>query len=196
MLNYYNRNAKQLFDKYQKFNPDELHAYWLKHLPRSPGLALDIGAGSGRDSSWLAKKGWKVIAVEPAPDLMELGKKFTSAQLVSWIDDCLPELDKLKKYRQKFSLILVSGVFMHLSQPQRIDSLETITCLMAESSVLVITLRHGPDSEGRKFYQVPADEIVQFAEKKSLHVEVSNTLPDKLKRNSVTWQTVIVKQDF
>jgi len=76
-LNYYNRNAKQLFDKYQKLNPDELHAYWLKHLPRSPGLALDIG--------------------------------------------------------------------------------------------------HGLDSEGIKFYQVPAGEIVQFAEKKSLHVEVSYT---------------------
>lgn len=195
MLNYYNQNAKQLFDKYQSLDPDELHAGWQKHLPRTPGAALDIGAGSGRDASWLAKKGWEVIAVEPARDLMELGKKHTAAQSVSWIDDYLPELEKLKECRQKFSLILVSGIFMHLSQQERIDSLETITRLMSKSSVLVITLRYGPDSEGRKFYQVSIDEIIQFADKKSLHVEISNTMPDKLKRNGVKWQTVIVKQD-
>eukprot|EP00362_Geleiidae_sp_MMETSP1317_P000446 CAMPEP_0201284792 /NCGR_PEP_ID=MMETSP1317-20130820/84925_1 /ASSEMBLY_ACC=CAM_ASM_000770 /TAXON_ID=187299 /ORGANISM="Undescribed Undescribed, Strain Undescribed" /LENGTH=81 /DNA_ID=CAMNT_0047606357 /DNA_START=291 /DNA_END=533 /DNA_ORIENTATION=- len=81
MSNYYNRNAKLLFDKYQSLAPDKLHANWLKHLPPKPGLALDIGGGSGRDASWLAQKGWEVIAVEPAAALMELGKKSTEAHL-------------------------------------------------------------------------------------------------------------------
>ena len=83
---------------------------------------------------------------------------------------------------------------MHLSHQQRVDSLETLVDLMAENSVLVVTLRQGPDSEGRKFYQVPANEIVQFAEKKSLQVEVSNTLSDELKRDGVTWQTIIIEK--
>lgn len=192
MSKYYNRNAKLLFDKYQSLNPDKVHASWLKYLPPKPGLALDVGGGSGRDAVWLAKKGWEVIAVEPAAALMELGKKATEGQSVTWIDDCLPGLAKLQEYRQKFSLILVSGVLMHMPLQQRVDSMETLAGFIAEDSVLVVTLRQGPDSEGREFYKVSADEIVQFSEKRTLQVEVSNTLADELKRDGVTWQTVIV----
>ena len=193
MSNYYHRNANILFDKYQSLHSDGLHANWLTHLPLKPGLALDVGAGSGRDAAWLAQKGWKVIAVEPALALMELGKQATASPLVTWVDDCLPELSHLQKDRQKFSLILVSGVLMHLSPQERNSSLETLIGFMAEESVIIVTIRQGPDSEGRKFYPVSADEIVTFAGQKSLFVEVGNSVPDKLGRDGVVWQTIVVK---
>lgn len=191
--NYYDRNAKHLFDKYQSLDPDKVHASWLKCLPPQPNLALDVGGGSGRDAVWLAKMGWDVISVEPAKALFELGKKATGDYSVRWIDDCLPKLAKLREFKQKFSLILVSGVFMHLPQQQRLESLETLSSLMVKNSVLVVTLRQGPDSDGREFFQVPAEEVVQFAIEKSLHVEVKSALADELKRAGVTWQAVIVK---
>ncbi|MFO7606879.1 MAG: methyltransferase domain-containing protein [Desulfurivibrionaceae bacterium] len=194
MLNYYNQNAKQLFDKYQSVDPDKVHASWLGHLPQKPGLALDVGGGSGRDAIWLAKRGWEVIVVEPAAALLELGQKSTEAYPVIWINDCLPTLAKFQMYQQTFSLILVSGVLMHLPYQQRLDSMETLAGLMAKDSVLVVSLRQGPDSEGRAFYQVPAEEIVQFAENKSLQAEVTNTLEDVLKRDGVTWQTIIIEK--
>jgi len=194
MSNYYNHNAKNLFEKYQGLNPDKVHASWLKHLLPKPGLALDVGGGSGRDAAWLAQKGWEVIAAEPANALLKLGQKMTEGSTVRWIDDCLPGLAKLQQYRQQFSLILVSGVLMHLPHQQRVDSLETLIGMMAEGSVMVVTLRHGPNSEGREFYQVHANEIVQFAKKKSLQVTVSNTLSDELKRDGVTWQTIVIEK--
>ncbi|MFD1958220.1 hypothetical protein ACFSHP_01985 [Novosphingobium panipatense] len=38
-------------------------------------LALDIGAGSGRDAAWLVAKGYEVVAVEPSAGMRfeELG---------------------------------------------------------------------------------------------------------------------------
>ena len=193
MLNYYNRNAKLLFDKYQSLDPGKVHASWLKYLPSKPGLALDVGGGSGRDAVWLSQRGWEVIVVEPATALFELGQKATESDSVTWINDSLPTLAKLQRYRHNFSLILVSGVLMHLSHQQRIDSMETFTGLMADNSLLIVTLRQGPDTERRGLYHVSADEIVQFAEKRSLQVEVSDTLADELKRDGVTWQTITVK---
>lgn len=193
MLNYYNRNAKALFEKYKSVDPNKVHASWLEHLPPKPGLALDVGSGSGRDAFWLAQKGWEVIAVEPAEALMELGEELTSTCSVTWINDCLPNLAKLEEYQQKFSLILVSGVLMHLSPQQRLESLESLTGLMAKDSVLVVTLRMGPDSEGRDFHQVSAEEVVQFAKEKSLSVDVKSALVDELKRPGVSWHAVIVK---
>jgi len=194
MLNYYNSNAKALFEKYQSVDPDRVHANWLEHMPSNPGLALDVGSGSGRDALWLAQKGWDVIAVEPAEALLELGRELTSTSSVEWINDCLPNLAKLQEYQQKFSLILVSGVLMHFPFQQRLESLETLAGLMAtKDSVLVVTLRHGADSDGRKFHQVSAEEIVQFAREKSLYAEVKSALVDELHRPGVTWQSVIVK---
>jgi 2-polyprenyl-3-methyl-5-hydroxy-6-metoxy-1,4-benzoquinol methylase len=192
MSNYYNRNAKLLFEKYQSLNPASLHAHWLKHVPLKPGLALDVGAGSGRDATWLAQKGWEVIAVEPAQALRALGKKATEAHVVKWVDDCLPELTNIQTYRQQFSLILVSGILMHLSQEQRDASMQTLANFMAEKSVLVVTLRQGPDSEGRNFNQVSADEMIQFAKKRSFQVEAGDAMPDKLGRDSVVWQTIVL----
>ena len=193
MSNYYNRNAKLLFDKYWSLDPVRLHANWLKHLPHKPGLALDVGGGSGRDARWLAGMGWEVLVVEPAKALLELGKKATGSPLITWIDDCLPGLRNIQASRQKFSLILVSGVLMHLSPHQRDASLETLLGYMSEDSVMVVTLRQGPDTEGRNFYPVSADEIVEFARDKALSVEMCIPLPDKLGRDNLVWHTIVIK---
>lgn len=196
MPNYYNRNAKQLFEKYQGLDPEKVHASWIKYLPVKPGFALDVGGGSGRDAAWLAKKGWDVVVIEPATILFELGKNATKTFAVTWLNDSLPALLKLQPYRYKFSLILVNAVLMHLPQQQRAESMETLVRLMAEDSVLVVTLRQGPDTEGRELDHVPTQEIVKFAESKSMQAEVSDVLSDELKRDGVTWQTIIVSNRF
>jgi len=193
MSDYYNRNAQQLFEKYQSLDPNKVHASWLEYLPSEAGLALDVGAGSGRDAIWLAEMGWKVIAVEPAKSLRELGQNASKAYSVTWSYDCLPNLTKLIDYKHKFSLILVSGVLMHLPYEKRITSLETLINLMATDAVLIVTLRQGPDIEDRELYTVTADEIEQFAKEKSIEVKARKTLADELKREGVTWHTIIVK---
>jgi len=192
MSNYYNHNAKHLFDKYQSVSTEKVHASWLGHLPSSPKLALDVGGGSGRDAKWLAEKGWSVVVVEPSAELFELGQRFTQGSRVTWIDDRLPTLSKLDGYRNKFSLILVSGVLMHLSFNERQVSLQRLVELMAEEAVLIVNLRHGPDPEKRSFHQVEGKEIVDLVEKQGMHTEVYDSLSDELGRTEVTWQTVIV----
>ena len=42
--------------------PDETLVELAADLP--PGRALDVGAGEGRNSLWLARKGWSVTAID------------------------------------------------------------------------------------------------------------------------------------
>lgn len=192
ILDFYNSNAETLFNKYQRLDPEKVHGSWLCHLPVKPGLALDVGGGSGRDAVWLSQKGWNVTVVEPAAALRKLGEKSSARHSITWVDDKLPDLNQLKKGRQKFSLILVSGVFMHLPYQQQVDSLDTLVALLGGNGLLIITLRKGPDTEGRDFYTVTAEEIKRLAEQKFLKVEVTDIMEDELKRDNVTWQTVII----
>lgn len=40
--------------------------------PWAPGKALDLGAGEGQNGLWLAKMGWKVVAVDFSPSACKL----------------------------------------------------------------------------------------------------------------------------
>jgi SAM-dependent methyltransferase len=62
----YNKNAKKFFSQYQSLIFDQVHGDWLPQLDGKTGLALDVGAGSGRDAAALTERGWDVVAVEPA----------------------------------------------------------------------------------------------------------------------------------
>jgi hypothetical protein len=69
MTKYYSQHAERLFSECRRIDPEEIHSGWVKSLPSTPGLACDIGAGSGRDADLLAKKGWNAIPVENFPKL-------------------------------------------------------------------------------------------------------------------------------
>lgn len=194
ILNYYNENAKRLFATYKSVDPASLHSVWSEFMPEEPGVALDVGSGSGRDSLWLAEKGWRVIAVEPATELMKLGRAAAGSKNVTWISDSLPALSRLESYQQQFGLIIVGGVLMHLSAEQRAESMETLALLMADPSLLVITLRQGADSEGRHLYHVSSKEVSEYAEKESLQVEAVVVTPDKLGRTGVQWETIVIRK--
>ena len=63
----YDAQAVTLAARYESVSADIVHAALLEFIPRGRDLiALDVGAGSGRDAAWLASLGYEVVAVEPA----------------------------------------------------------------------------------------------------------------------------------
>lgn len=51
----YSQNAQKYFDQYQSLAFEQVHASWLPLIKEKTGLALDVGAGSGRDALALAR---------------------------------------------------------------------------------------------------------------------------------------------
>lgn len=191
--NFYNANASVLFDRYRQLDPAAVHAGWLKHLPGTPGLACDIGAGSGRDANWLAAQGWDVIAVEPASALREMGQQHSHPN-VTWLNDSMPELGRLRIAGHRFNLILISAVWMHLPQSKRERAFRILSELLAPGGILVITLRHGSDEKEnreRDFHPVSTEELNHFAKKRAIAVlDVSRNNQDQLNRAGAKWETI------
>jgi SAM-dependent methyltransferase len=48
--------------------------------PLRPGVALDLAAGEGRNSIWLAGRGWEVTAVDFSAVALEKGRRLAEAQ--------------------------------------------------------------------------------------------------------------------
>ena len=54
----------------------------------TPGVALDVGCGAGRDAVFLASLGWRVLALDILPDALEQGRELAQRYL--------PELDAIE----------------------------------------------------------------------------------------------------
>jgi len=51
----------------------------------TPGIALDLAAGEGRNAIWLAKQGWEVTAVDFSQTALDKGAKVAGDTPVRWI---------------------------------------------------------------------------------------------------------------
>lgn len=190
---YYSKYAASLSEQYNSVPFEQVHKDWLQYVPES-GMALDIGAGSGRDARHLAAKGLTVFAVEPSIGIRERAQQYTVKENVHWLNDSLPKLEKVFNLDIKFDLILLSAVWMHVPPSERERCIRKISSLLKANGKIVISLRHGPCNDERIMYQVSADELATFAKQFGLTFKLLNHQHkhDELGRKEVSWQTVLL----
>ncbi|MCU8060831.1 class I SAM-dependent methyltransferase [Shewanella sp. SM55] len=159
---------------------------------------VDIGCGSrfwagcALFSRKTEGKETQIIAVEPAVVLAKMGQVLTRDLPVRWIEDGLPQLQKVVGLAQQFDLILLSAVWMHLSPSERPLALATLSRLLNSTGLLVISLRHGPSPDARVMHPVSADELLTLAADCQLRLlDLSQDETDKLGRSQVHWQTLV-----
>jgi SAM-dependent methyltransferase len=210
ILQFYNNNAIELAQQYLSKTFDEVHQSWSLLLPsiiKNPNARiLDVGAGSGRDVKYLTelaakthndKNNIKIFAAEPAKELSQLGQKTTQGLNVKWLEDSLPALSNVTKQEISFDLILLSAVWMHIPASDRTRSIRKLANLLKPGGKLVISLRHGQTTEEckqRKMHHVCADELKKIATDVGLFTKLETAKEeDKLGRNHVSWQTVVLQ---
>ena len=195
-ITYYNRNAEQLAEQYDSLDFEQVHGDWFDELP-SAGMALDVGAGSGRDARFLACHGFEVVAVEPADELRERAQQYDVTQTEScnpihWLDDSLPELNRVQKLQTKFDLILLSAVWMHIAPSQRQRAFRKLSSLLKPNGKMVVSLRHGASPDERTMHPVSTDELAVYAQQQGLSYRVLQPTADLQKRPEVEWETVLL----
>lgn len=187
---YYDQNRDRLFDQYSAVSADAIHGIWARKAlrDREPGTACDIGAGSGRDANWLAEIGWEVIAVEPSK--LRLLAEQRSHSRVTWLDDSLPGLKKLRALGHRFDLILLNGIWQHIASKQRGRAFRILCEMLNPSGLLAISLRHGDNETERLergFFSVNSDELIQLANQHAISHRGSYRNQLDLSRKHIRW---------
>jgi len=190
---FYNNNAEDLVSRYESISFETVHQIALPYLPTPPAAVLDIGAGSGRDAAWFAENGYQVTAVEPAERMIELAQA-THQQGINWVCDSLPQLGQLSNYNEFFDVILLSGVWMHIRPEDRSASLAKMHQLNKIGGILILSLRHGLLEQDRPMHLVSFEELSDFAREFGYEIILRDASLDKLNRNEISWETVILKK--
>ncbi|MGG5821606.1 methyltransferase domain-containing protein [Falsiroseomonas sp. HW251] len=189
----YVRGFREFADAYEAFGFEEIHRDAIPFLPRTPGLALDVGSGSGRDAAWLAGKGWEVVAVEPAATLRAEAARLHPEPAIRWLDDRLPALSSVHRLGLGFGLIWLSGVWMHVPPEDRPRAMRKLATLLKPGGRMMLTLRHGPAPEDRPMWPVDAHEVERLGLDHGLALRVATErAEDRQGRPDVRWQTVIL----
>jgi SAM-dependent methyltransferase len=140
----YDAKAGILAARYETVRADAVHGTLLQFIPHGSDLiALDVGAGSGRDAAWLTSLGYDVVAVEPAASMRVEGQRRHPDGRIRWIEDRLPDLTGVNRLGLAFDLIMLSAVWMHVPPPVRARAFRKLVTLLKPGGTMLMSLREG-----------------------------------------------------
>lgn len=185
---YYHSHAAALVKRYEQATFERVNAVLLEWLPPS-GRALDVGAGSGRDASGMARFGLAVTAVEPVRALLDAARRIHSQANVDWHQGELPGLACLDA-GVKYDFILLSAVWMHLAPAQTRATAHRLAGLLAAGGRIAVSLRSPPDTERGMYWHTPEGVARDMAQAGLERVFVDGS-GDSLGRQHVSWTTQV-----
>ncbi len=188
----YSESARALIGQYESVAFEDVHRPVLHLFPPAPARVLDIGAGTGRDAAALSRQGHAVTAVEPTPELRAYGQA-RHPPTIRWIDDMLPQLAKVCALQERFDLILLTAVWMHLDSAQQRRAMQLLATLLSPGGRVSMTLRHGPVPAGRRMFDIRATDVSALAEGCGLRTLHECASPDMLDRPDVSWSFLVLQ---
>jgi SAM-dependent methyltransferase len=190
----YDAKAGILAARYESVPADAVHAALLQFIPRGPDLiALDVGAGSGRDAAWLASLGYDVVAAEPSAGMRIEAQRLHPDSHIRWLEDRLPDLTGVNRLGLEFDLVILSAVWMHVPPPARARAFRKLVTLLKPGGIMLMSLRNGPCDPDRPMWATPPGEVEAFARTHGLAVLRSLSTPDYLDRPDVNWTSMCLR---
>jgi Cyclopropane fatty acid synthase and related methyltransferases len=188
-LNYYNENAKEYFDKTVTVSMSEKYDSFLKRLSKG-SLILDLGCGSGRDSLYFIKNGYKVTAVEGSSELSTLASDYIGqpVQNIDFVD--IKDVDV-------YDGIWACASLLHLEKSVFSEMLLKLREALKSDGVMYISLKIGKDFatyEGDRFFTYYTKEtLYQLLKEANLDIIDEYTTSDGLNRD-IEWINLIVNK--
>jgi SAM-dependent methyltransferase len=186
----YAEEAERLIEPYESLALADVHESVLHLIPQAASRILDVGSGTGRDAGAFAAMGHRVVAVEPTHGLRSRAMALHGSSQIEWLDDSLPDLRLLRARNETFDLVMMTAVWMHLDEPQRRHAMPIVASLVRAEGLLILSLRHGPVPQGRRMFDVSADETLALAQAQDMHLVLHRHMPSIQRANriaGVTW---------
>ena len=112
----------------------------LRHLPKPPGMVLDVGGAAGVYSAWLGTLGYETHLIDPVPRHVEGARKLAAHIKSASVGDAR----KLARADGSFDAVLLFGPLYHLTdRAERLTALgEAYRVLRARGLLYAAAINH------------------------------------------------------
>ena len=137
------------FDNVFGSNPEEILTNFFDKIDKTKPV-LDIGAGQGRNSIFLAEKGFEVDAIDPSIVAVETLSEISQKRNLN-INTYHADFESFTSVRKCYSAIMLFGLIQILSHKQINDLVNKINSLICDKGLIFITA-FGVEDPGFKKY--------------------------------------------
>lgn len=154
-LDFYNLNYDEYFNSTVNGNMNKQYDDFLDGIPKK-GLIMDLGCGSGRDSKYFLKNGYRVVSIDGSKSLAKKASEYLSQEvLVMDFNDVL--------YKNKFDGIWACASLLHIPKDEFIFVMNNLLFSLKRKGKMYISLKEGigESYEGDRFYQYYSDDEIR-----------------------------------
>ena len=194
-IKFYNTNATKFIDRYDNADMSSLHKLLLKYIPKNNNI-LDIGFGSGRDLQFLYDNGYDTWGIDPSAKFVANAKARFSTLQNQFFEASVPFDKKVLGLTKEFDAVISIAMWMHLQHQQYKDVVKSIVSILNGSSTVIISYSEGSRADDERYFEdVDLKYIIQLFNNEGFRLVDTVTNGDSLDRDSLTWITVVFKND-
>ena len=199
-INYYRDNSSDLAKRYESANLDSVQELIIRTFQEKSKL-LELGCGTGREISFLLKKGYDVLGTDASESMLtqallyhpELEGRLTQLMMPSSIG----------LTQESFDGVYSVAMLMHLSKNDITASLNEICKVLRTGGQFLFSIslirddvnEYGYDSKGRYFSSMSADEWCELCRQTGFIITSKFYNKDGLGRDAIEWLTLIVTKE-
>ena len=125
-LNYYEKKADELIQRYESAKLTDVQNYILKFIKKDDNI-LEIGFGSGREIDFLIKRGFKnIYGIDGCKEFVKRARERFNSE--NFYHSILPEINLSQKV--KFDFVYSIAVWMHLPSEIYEESIKNINKIL------------------------------------------------------------------
>lgn len=197
-INFYNRAYKSLIQNYESADISNTQTLLIKTFNKKNKL-LEIGCGSGRDTSFMTKKGFDVIAIDGSKNMIDEAKKIHPELSNKLFHKTLPNN---LEFDTKFDGIYSIATLMHLSKGDLEKTILKIYDLLNPTGKFFMSVslfrndinENGFDKNGRFFLILSFEEWISIFQNTGFKILETKTNKDGLDRTGIEWLTIVVQK--
>lgn len=187
-IEYYEKNAKEYFNRTVNIKMDDLYEEFEKYL--YPGAKiLDLGCGSGRDSKYFLAKGYEVVSVDGSYEMCKLAEEYIGNTVYNIKFEDL-------NYNDEFDAIWASASLLHVKKHSLLQVMNEVIRALKDQGVLYASWKYGSGprcEDNRYYYDLSRGEICELLESNSAEVIKTWRSQDNLGRAD-SWVNILVKK--